>query len=75
MLAACASGDDARLLAELAPRILDEHARMYVSWHALEQQLQAIASGASAELLATKAARAARARPSPTRPAGVVVTA
>jgi pyridoxamine 5'-phosphate oxidase len=52
MLKATASGDDARLLAELAPRILAEHASMHVTWHALEQQLQHIASGSATQLSA-----------------------
>lgn len=50
MLAATASGDDARLLAKLAPRILAEHAAMHETWHRLELELQAIASGTAAML-------------------------
>ena len=50
MLGATASGDDARLLEELTPRILAEHEHMHASWLSLAAQLQHIASGTAAGL-------------------------
>ena len=50
MLQACARGEDAVLLAQLAPGILDEHRRMDAMWQDLHEQLRAIADG-SATLL------------------------
>ncbi len=50
MLGATASGDDARLLDELTPRILAEHEHMHAAWLSLVPQLQHIASDTAAEL-------------------------
>ena len=50
MLGATASGDDARLLAELTPRILAEHEHMHAGWLSLEPELRQIAGGTAATL-------------------------
>jgi pyridoxamine 5'-phosphate oxidase len=50
MLQATARGADADLLADLVPQILAQHERMHNDWHAIEVQLEAIASGASDRL-------------------------
>lgn len=52
MLASCAQGDDAQLLAELAPRILADHVRMDTLWHAIDAQLQEVGRGGAADLSA-----------------------
>lgn len=48
MLQMTAQGDDAVLLAQLVPLILQEHQQMDATWQVLDLQLQAIAAGASA---------------------------
>ena len=50
MLQATARGEDAVLLAQLAPGILDEHRRMDAMWQGLHEQLRAIADGGGAAL-------------------------
>jgi pyridoxamine 5'-phosphate oxidase len=50
MLHATAKGEDAVLLAELAPQILREHQQMDAAWQILDQQLQRIAAGESSDL-------------------------
>ena len=50
MLEGCATGDDAALLAQLAPGILDEHSQMEAMWQGLHEQLRAIADGSDASL-------------------------
>ena len=50
MLQASACGEDATLLAQLAPGILDEHRRMDAMWQGLHEQLRAIADGSAALL-------------------------
>ena len=50
MLQASAHGEDAALLAQLAPGILDEHRRMDAMWQGLHEQLRAIADGSAALL-------------------------
>lgn len=45
-----ASGDDARQLQALLPRILDEHRQMAALWLALDRELGTIARGQSAQL-------------------------
>lgn len=52
MLAATARDDDARLLQELMPGILQEHHDMDDLWHTLNEQLKEIAAGKSAFLSA-----------------------
>ena len=50
MLRATAQGEDAALLAQLGPGIIDEHRQMDAMWQGLHEQLRAIADG-SASLL------------------------
>ena len=50
MLQVSARGEDAALLAQLAPGILDEHRRMDAMWQGLHEQLRAIADGSGAAL-------------------------
>ncbi len=50
MLRATAQGDDAALLAQLTPGILDEHRQMDAMWQGLHEQLRAIADGSAALL-------------------------
>lgn len=50
MLQATAQGEDAALLAQLGPGIIDEHRQMDAMWQGLHEQLSAIAGGSSAEL-------------------------
>ncbi len=50
MLQATAAGDDAALLAQLGPGILDEHRQMDAMWQGLHEQLRAIADGTGAQL-------------------------
>lgn len=50
MLQASAQGEDAALLAQLAPGILDEHRQMDAMWQGLHEQLSAIAGAGSATL-------------------------
>jgi pyridoxamine 5'-phosphate oxidase len=50
MLQSTARGDDAALLAQLGPTILDEHHQMDAMWQGLHEQLRAIASGGGATL-------------------------
>jgi pyridoxamine 5'-phosphate oxidase len=52
MLKITAQGDDARLLQELMPGILQEHHEMDAAWQALNRQLQQIADGTCADLSA-----------------------
>lgn len=56
-LEATASGDDALLLQQLLPRILQQHHQMADQWANLEQQLNAISEGASAHLSAQDVAQ------------------
>lgn len=46
-------GEDAALLAQLLPRILQQHEQMATLWQRLTPQLAAIAQGSSSELAAT----------------------
>ncbi|MEO8408452.1 MAG: hemerythrin domain-containing protein, partial [Oxalobacteraceae bacterium] len=48
MLQITAQGDDATLLAQLVPLILQEHQQMEAAWQMLDQQLQVIAAGGDA---------------------------
>ncbi len=50
MLQATAQGEDAALLAQLGPGIMDEHRQMDAMWQGLHEQLAAIASGSAAVL-------------------------
>jgi pyridoxamine 5'-phosphate oxidase len=50
MLQSTARGDDAALLAQLGPTILDEHRQMDAMWQGLHEQLRAIASAGGATL-------------------------
>lgn len=50
MLQATAQGEDAALLAQLGPGILDEHRRMDAMWQGLHEQLKGIADGSAAQL-------------------------
>ena len=50
MLLASARGEDAVLLAQLAPGILDEHRSMDAMWQGLHEQLRGIADGSAALL-------------------------
>ena len=50
MLAASAQGEDAALLAQLVPEILDQHRQMDAMWQILHEQLCAIADGSAALL-------------------------
>ena len=50
MLQVTARGEDADLLAQLAPGILDEHRQMDAMWQGLHEQLRAIADGSAALL-------------------------
>ena len=50
MLQDTARGEDAALLAQLAPAILDEHRQMDAMWQGLHEQLRAIADGNAALL-------------------------
>ncbi|HEX2530211.1 MAG TPA: hemerythrin domain-containing protein [Burkholderiaceae bacterium] len=52
MLQVTATGEDATLLAELIPQIMEEHVQMEAAWQVLERQLRFIASGESSELSA-----------------------
>lgn len=52
-----ASGDDARQLQVLLPKILDEHREMERLWLALDRELSTIASGQSAQLSQNDVAR------------------
>ena len=45
MLQASATGDDAKLLQQLLPLILQEHQQMDAAWQVLDRQLQGIAAG------------------------------
>lgn len=56
-LEACAQSEDAALLQELLPRILQQHAEMAIQWANLERQLKAISLGVSAALLASDVAQ------------------
>ena len=57
MLQACATGEDAALLAVLVPEILADHQRMDQAWEALKTQLEAIAGATSAALSTTDVGR------------------
>jgi len=48
MLQTTAQGDDAALLTQLLPLILQEHQQMDAAWQVLERQLQRIAAGENA---------------------------
>ena len=48
MLQASATGDDAALLTQLLPLILQEHQQMDAAWQVLDRQLQQIAAGKNA---------------------------
>ncbi len=50
MLNGSAAGEDAQLLAQLGPVILDEHRQMDAMWQGLHEQLRAIADGSAALL-------------------------
>ncbi len=50
MLQATAQGEDAALLAQLGPGIVDEHRQMDAMWQGLHEQLRAIADGSAAQL-------------------------
>ena len=50
MLLATASGEDANLLGQLVPVILDEHRQMEGLWQSLHEELTAIAAGSAAVL-------------------------
>jgi pyridoxamine 5'-phosphate oxidase len=50
MLQATAHGEDAALLAQLGPAILEEHRLMDAMWQGLHEQLSAIAAGAGTDL-------------------------
>jgi pyridoxamine 5'-phosphate oxidase len=50
MLHACAQGEDAALLSQMGPLILDEHRQMDAMWQGLHEQLRAIADGSAALL-------------------------
>ena len=50
LLQATAQGDDAALLAQIGPLILDEHRQMDAMWQGLHEQLRAIADGSGATL-------------------------
>ena len=50
MLQASAQGDDAALLAQLGPGIMDEHRQMDAMWQGLHEQLSAIAASSAAVL-------------------------
>lgn len=50
MLQATAQGEDAALLAQLAPAIVDEHRQMDAMWQDLHEQLSAIAGASGAQL-------------------------
>jgi pyridoxamine 5'-phosphate oxidase len=52
MLQATASGDDASLLQQLMPQIMDEHQQMDALWHTLEPQLRDIAAASGNTLSA-----------------------
>ena len=52
MLRTTASGEDAGILTEVLPQIMAEHIEMDAAWKRLDCQLQAIESGASADLSA-----------------------
>lgn len=52
-----ATGEDAVLLQEYLPLILEQHHQMAAQWTVLEQQLLAIANGESAQLSATDVAQ------------------
>ncbi len=57
MLQATAQGEDAALLAQLGPGILDEHRQMDAMWQGLHEQLAAIASGSASVLRAAEVQR------------------
>ena len=50
MLLVCATGDDAALLAQLVPAILDEHRQMDAMWQDLHEQLNGIVNGSASAL-------------------------
>jgi pyridoxamine 5'-phosphate oxidase len=50
MLKSSAQGEDAELLGQLGPLILDEHRQMDAMWQGLHEQLRAIADGSAALL-------------------------
>ncbi|MES2901125.1 MAG: pyridoxamine 5'-phosphate oxidase [Pseudomonadota bacterium] len=50
MLQATAQGEDAALLAQLAPGIVEQHSQMDALWQTLHEQLRAIADGAESVL-------------------------
>ncbi|SNS38153.1 Hemerythrin-like domain-containing protein [Noviherbaspirillum humi] len=52
MLESTAVAEDAALLKQLMPRLLDEHREMETAWTVLRPQLQAIADGSGSELSA-----------------------
>jgi pyridoxamine 5'-phosphate oxidase len=56
MLKATAAGDDAQLLQQLVPGILQQHEQMNQLWNSLDLQLQAIAEG-NATVLEADASR------------------
>lgn len=57
MLNATAEGEDAVLLQELLPQILQEHQQMDALWQTLNRQLNEIGAGISSYLSADEAAR------------------
>ncbi len=57
MLQASAQGADAAVLAELVPRILNEHQQMDGLWQGLHEELKLIAGGAGARLSEAKVGR------------------
>ncbi len=57
MLQATAQGEDAALLAQLAPGIIAEHHQMDAMWQGLHEQLRAIADGSGTLLRETDARR------------------
>lgn len=57
MLAQTATGDDAAVLSQMAPQILDEHQQMAGYWGSLEPQLQAVAQSNGSSLSADEVQR------------------
>lgn len=57
MLQATAQGEDAALLAQLGPVIIDEHRQMDAMWQGLHEQLSAVAGGAAGTLRETDVRR------------------
>ena len=57
MLRSIAEGNDAALLAKLAPGIIDDHRLMDAAWQHLHEQLAAVAGGQGAALSATEVRR------------------